>query len=210
MATLIPWMQQVAARVSNVPEPNVEAELAYVVKDFCRESLAWRKLLQDYAVTAGEEVVTLNPEPNEGQWEVIQVLRVFINGMELSPASELKPLPNAQGTPTAFTCDQGPAVITLLPTPSVSVVDGLGAYVALAPRDPATFVPDFFVSQHFEAILDGTLGRFFMQPNRPYTNEKAAAYHLQRYRNKTREAWAHALRGNTTHAVNWAFPPFGV
>lgn len=210
MAALTPWLQQLVARISGVPEENIERELIYVVRDFCRESLAWRDLLQGYTVTADCSTVDVNPV--DGRRECLQVLKVYIDGRELEPETASRPLMDSAAVrePVAFTCEQGPSIVTLLPTPSETSIGSLSAYVALCPKCPEIWMPPLFQQLHFEAILDGTLGRFFAQPNRPFTNERAAAYHLQRYRNKTREAWAHAQRGNTVNASNWAFPEFGV
>ena len=210
MSALTPWMQELVARISGTTEEIVQRQLIYVVRDFCRESLAWRDLLQGYSVSAGCSVVDVNPV--DGRRECLQVLNVYLDGRELEPASASRPYAGdlSDGTPMAYTCEQGPSLITLLPTPSTDSICSLAAYVALCPKCPEIWMPPLFQQLHYEAILDGTLGRFFSQPNRPYTSERAAAYHLQRYRHKTREAWAHAQRGNTVNAVNWSFPSFGV
>ena len=206
---LRPWMEQLVGRISSAPESIIQAELVYVIRDFCRESLAWRELLQGYNVAPGCSDVDVNPV--DGRRECIQVINAYIDGMELEAVPYTRPqMVPGEGTPRAFTCEKGPSIITLLPSPVVEIPMGLSANVALCPKCPEIWMPPHFQRLYFEAILDGTLGRFFMQPNRPFTNERAAAYHLRRYRNKTREAWAHSLRGNTVSAANWTYPSFGV
>lgn len=209
MAALTPWLRQLVSRIPNVPEENITDELSYVIRDFCKESLAWRELLAGYNVLAGDADVDVNPV--DGRRECVQVLRVHLSGEELLPYEQpWVPEANTPDTPKYYTCNQSHSVVTLLPTPSTSIDGGLAVYAALCPKCPDKWVPPFFIAQYFEAILDGTLGRFYVQPYKPYTNEKAASYHLARYRNKVREAWTQALRGNTVADVGWNYPRFGV
>lgn len=208
MANTRSWLPELVTRISSIPEESVLTMTSLVMQDFCREALPWRELLTGYIVNAECPDVYLNPV--DGRSEVLQVLQVFLGDQQLNPQAQSSPAAvAASGDPMAFTCEKGPTIVTLLPTPAVDLSREVSVYVALRPRHPELWVPDFFLTLHREAIIDGVLGRFYMQPNRPYTNERAASYHLQRYRNKTREAWSHANRGQTVDASGWAFPRFG-
>lgn len=208
MADLIPWMQSLVARIPSEPESIIQDELVHVVKDFCREGLPWRLRLDGYDVVAGEAVVTIPPVDIDGESaECLYILKAFYKTRELGNAA-YQVHTHSDGTPIGFTCPT-PNTLTLIPAPAASETGVLDVYAALAPADPATWVPDFFVTHHFEAILDGALGRFYNQPMKPFHDRELAKYHLRRYRNKTREASDMAGRGYTPAAADWGFPRFG-
>jgi len=198
-------MEKLVARIPSEPESIIQDELVSVIKDFCREGKPWRVRLDGYNTVAGQATVAINPVDADSK--CIDILKAFYKSNELGQAAYRVHTP-ADGSPIGFTCPT-PDVITLIPTPSTSETGVLDVYVALVPLDPATFVPDFFVTHHFEAILDGTLGQFYNQPMKPFHDRELAKYHLRRYRNKTREASDMAGRGYTPSAQDWAFPRFG-
>jgi len=206
MADLLPWMKALVARIPSEPESIIQDELVYVIKDFCREAKPWRMVVTDLSIVADDPEIAVNPVDNRAT--CIDVLKVFVNDQEIGQAP-YQVQGYSPGQPTGFTCPT-PDVITLIPTPTTDDENAVSALVALAPRDPTVWVPDFFETHHFEAILDGTLGRFYNQPMKPFSDAELARYHLRRYRAKTRESADMARRGYTPYAQNWAFPGFGV
>lgn len=202
---LLPWMKPLVARIVSEPDNIIEDELAYVILDFCREGKPWRKLLTGYDLVAGQAEVPVNPVDDNSK--CIDVLKVFYKKQELGQAA-YQVHTHSDGAPIGFTCET-PNVVTLIPAPATSETGVLDVHAALAPTDPLTWLPDFFETHHFEAILDGALGRFYNQPMKPFHDRELAKYHLRRYRNKTREASDMAGRGYTPSAQDWTFPRFG-
>jgi hypothetical protein len=62
-------------------------------------------------------------------------------------------------------------------------------------------------SSWFEPVLDGTLGRLYSQPAKPYSSPQLAQYHMRRYRAGIARARDVANRG-FTNGVAWRFPYF--
>lgn len=210
MADLIPWMQALVARIPSEPESIIQDELVQVVKDFCREGNPWRMRLDGYDVVAGQATVTI-PTVDidvDQQADCLNIFKVFYKKQELGHAP-YRLQTHTDGSPIGFTCPF-PGIVTLIPPPAASETGVLDVYASLVPADPVTWVPDFFASHHYEAILDGALGRFYNQPMKPFHDRELAKYHLRRYRNKTREASDMAGRGYTPAAADWSYPRFGV
>lgn len=204
---LLPWMKMLVARIPSEPEDIIQDELVQVVHDFCREGYPWRELLRGYKVMPGCEPVDINPI--DGRRQAIHVVKAYVAGRELAHAPHDVPrdgLP--EGIPSAFVCEQGPTRLTLLPAPDRFYT--LDVLVTLCPKCPEKWMPELFRTHHFEALLDGTLGRFYNQPMKPYTDKDQARYHLRRYRALIQEARHMSDRGYTRAGSDWSFPGFGV
>jgi hypothetical protein len=78
----------------------------------------------------------------------------------------------------------------------------------LIPTETATTFPDVAAAKHYEALLDGLLGRLYGHPAKPYSNPQLATYHLNRFRNAIGEASAEQKQGGFA-GQNWTYPRFG-
>lgn len=206
MATYDAWLPALISRLPGATVSNIKRELVAVIREFSRDALPWQELTDTYAVAAEEESIKLNPVDNRS--ECIFVVHAYWGEYELAPMAWKPSSATYPGFPLAYTCESAPDTVTFIPTPSEGIED-FRAVIALAPKDPSVWLPDLFVSHYQDVILDGVLGRFMNQPFKPYTDERKAAFHLKRYRNKTIEARVIAKRGNTPDGQQWAFPRFG-
>lgn len=206
MATLTPWLKPLISRIPSVPEDVITDELIRVAIEFFKDSSGWRQLIRDYKTIPGIDYIDVNPI--DARIQCVHVVKAFIDGVEISQLPhDISDPRRGSGKPTAFTCERSPSMVTFVPVPDA--VYSLDVLVALTPKCPDKWVPDILVSHHYEAILDGTLGRFYSQPFKPYSSPLQAEYHLRRYRALTQEARARATRGYTHAAADWAFPAFG-
>ena len=204
---LLPWMKSLVSRIPSEPEDVIEEELVQVIHDFCREGYPWRELLTGYKAAPGCTPVDVNPV--DGRRQAVHVVRAYINGTELAQATQtLPPELVPVGLPRAFACEQSPTTLSLIPQPDREY--DLSVLVTLCPKCPEQWMPDFFQSHHFEAIMDGVLGRFYNQPMKPYSDKEQARYHLRRYRAAIQEARHMSDRAYTRAGASWAFPSFGV
>jgi hypothetical protein len=80
------------------------------------------------------------------------------------------------------------------------------AIVALKPRALDVNFPPHLWTQWFETILDGTLGRLYAQPAKPWSNPQLAQYHGSRFRMGFNRARDIAARGYSNQHHTWAFP----
>lgn len=206
---LLPWLQALVSRIPSEPEEVIAEELAQVVRDFCREALPWQDTLTGFDVLAADPHVEIIPP--DARVRCVYILRARLAGQELGQVEPGAMLHHHESPaqPRVFSCVQAPHILSLLPAPPEDILGQLSVHAALSPADPADWLPSLFETHHFEAILDGTLGRFYNQPMKPYTDKEQARYHLRRYRALIQEARHMAQRGYVPHATNWAFPRFG-
>jgi len=67
-------------------------------------------------------------------------------------------------------------------------------------------LPDWMYPMFFQDWLDGTLGRLYGMPAKPWANATIAAYHAKRFRNKMAFRKQEAIRGYAYNLAAWRFP----
>lgn len=100
-----------------------------------------------------------------------------------------------------------PAEMIDLTEPPTTLRTG-SAIVALKPRSLDSNLPPHMWTQWFETILDGTKGRLYAQPAKPWSNPQLAQYHGARFRMGFNRARDIAARAYSNQQPNWAFPYF--
>lgn len=205
------WVNMLLPRLPGASKTLVEEEVKRTIDNFCRESTAWREMLYGFNITAGDREIPVVYDDGT-EIEVVQLLRVYYSRQQLTPYSHA-PFETSTNTPTGWTTKAGdPSTIVLTTIPTVSIADAIDVWVSLAPVNPASLADtsmNVLVTDFWEVIFDGTLGRMFSQENKPYSNKADSLYHLTRYRNGTRKARDMGNRGFTGNAQNWTFPKFG-
>jgi hypothetical protein len=203
------WTNLILPRLSGAMKPVLEAEITQTVKNFCRESTAWRDVIYALDIQADQREVQL--QWGDGtQGKVLGALRLYSGGRQITPFSHA-PWESRTTLPAGWTSSPSdPSVIVLATIPSEDWQAQLDAYVYLEPVNPSEYVPPVLLDSFWEIIFDGAVGRMYGQPNKPYSDPTLAQYHLRRYRNGTVIARDKATRGFTGNAQNWTFPPFGV
>lgn len=82
---------------------------------------------------------------------------------------------------------------------------------ALLSLKPVSLDTEFDVdllSTWFETIVDGVLGRLYMQPAKPYSSQQLGLTHMKLYRAGVQRARAEAQLGYTSGPGRWMFPQF--
>lgn len=67
-------------------------------------------------------------------------------------------------------------------------------------------VPEWHWEMFFQDLLDGTLGRLYSMPAKPWSSEKHAIYHGKRFRSAMGYRKQEALRGFVYNTQTWRFP----
>lgn len=198
------WLKDIIPRTPGIVRQVAKRELILTAREFYRDSYAWREVVESVYWDDGlfEFVV---PTPYIYA-EVIQVTQVEVNGQPLTPKVE-RPLGDRQnGTPTSW-FPTGPDTIEIWPTPEM-YEDTLRIRVVLIPDVEATDLPDLAAAKHYEALLDGVLGRIYAHPAKPYSNPQLGEYHLRRFRSAIGAAAGEFKQGGFA-GQNWTFPRFG-
>lgn len=145
--------------------PVIELELWNAVSEFCIRSTYVRATVY-WQMAAGVSSVDFNPFDQE----TIVVWVLFVSGLtnwEINPPAQLVDL-------SAPTADRsGQALLALRPF-SFDVIK-LGGVPTLGN------ISELFTTW-YETMLDGTLGRLYAMPSKPWTNTQLATYHGTRFR----------------------------
>lgn len=168
-------------------DAGIKADFFEAASEFFNDSNAWQEQVT-FQTVAGETEYTVQPS-TEGR--IIRLAGVL--DQNLVPQNALMP---DIGT---VTLQNAPNTVQTLTAYFVKTVD--------LPADRGVpLMPDALFKKYFTWLLDGVVGRLMTQPNKPYSNEKMADYHLKRFRNGVSKARIETQRANTSGAGSWRFP----
>lgn len=205
-ATLNTWMKDLLPRTPGAVRAVVQRELVLAAREFYERSLAWRVVIGPKNIVANRAKYPLSPY--DAYANVVRVLQVEFNESPLHrlarrPAGETE----TADSPSYYYLIQ-PDTLQLWPTPTVSADGALTVWAALTPKPSVTHLPNISVTHHYDALLDGVLGRLLAHPAKPYSNVELGKYHLNRFRNAIGTYKAEAASGYTGGQV-WRYPRFG-
>lgn len=200
------WLRDLLARTPGVVRQVAKRETLLAIREFYEQSYAWRVVIGPKTVVANKARYTLSPY--DAYANVVAVLSAEFNevGMTALPRRPAGREPDGTAPWAYFT--ESPDILRLWPTPTVEYAEALTIYVALTPKITVTHVPRIAATRHYDAILDGALGRIMSQPAKPYSNQVLGQYHLNRFRAAIGKYKAAAIQGNNG-APAWSFPRFG-
>lgn len=138
---------------------------------------------------------------------MVQILELEYKGKPLRKLAGRPPGDASTGTPVSWFLGPAPNQVTLWPTPDQTEADVLTARVVLNILPTATDLPDFAYIHHYDALLDGVLGKLYSHPAKPYSNATLAQYHLRRFQNGIGVATGQAKQGYVK-GQNWTYPTY--
>lgn len=201
------WLKDLLPRTPGIVRQVAKREVLLAIREFYEQSFAWRVVIGPKNVVAGKSTYTLSPYDTYSN--IVGVLCVEFGGKGLKhynrrPAGEED---TAATTPTGFYLPS-PDMVRLWPTPQAALANGLILYVALTPKISVQHVPRIAATHHYDAILDGALGRLLAHPAKPYSNTVLGEYHLKRFRTAIGKYKGLAIQGHNG-SQSWSFPSFG-
>lgn len=207
-ATPSPVLQQlfntIRIRAAGITDEQMQLELVQGMYDFFTESLVWR---DDKVVAVTTQTATYSVAGWATGGEVIFPTLVKFNDIGLAPVAGMSDTTAADvATPQVFTYAPD-MVITL--GPQINSNGGkLHVYVALRPQLTAPVVPDVYIAQWFDGLLDTVLARLYMIPAKPWSNANLGALHAKKSRAQMSKARDTAKRGFAGGASPWRYPYF--
>lgn len=201
------WLQDLLPRTPGAVRKVVNRELILASREFFEQSLAWRKVLGPKDMKANKKRYNLSPY--DAYSDIVATLGVEFQGCPLRFLTRMPAQTNRTATaPTHFWLEE-PDVVRLWPLPIVDLEESLTFAVALTPKQSVTHLPRLAKTHFYDALLDGTLGRLYAHPVKPYTDQTLAQYHLKRFRNAIGQYAGKAKQGFIGGAQAWQFPKFG-
>ena len=153
-------------------------ECRLAMREFFEKSLAWTKEVEGVVIPTGDTAIQVDDaDPNT---EVIAIMGVKIGNSTdgYFPVSPLARMPDKiEGTnsrPYSWYITSNPDELKLHPyNTDAATADDLRVFVGLIPAFDVdvndTTLPRQITLKYKDAILNGTLARLYMHPNKPYT-----------------------------------------
>ncbi len=207
-ANLSPFLQAALPNLPGAVRRIVRSNLVEVLREFYELSTALRDTI-DVNVVADQRDYDIVPAASD--LFVMHPLEVYYNGRKIRALKQRPPTASLTQTATQPTgwYRTGLNTVSLYPTPTVALTNGLSVYVSLRPDTSRNFVPAVALAEHFDAILDGLYGRMMKQSAKPYSNLQLSQYHLQRFRSQIALYKGLANKGNVPTGTGWVFERFG-
>lgn len=206
MTAIDVWLKDLLPRTPGASRAVVTREFRLAAREFFSQSRTWKETLDTVDVVADQAEYTPVPSDTVNS-ELLSVTGVEFNGALLSPLAG-RPPGSATGRASYGWYSPEPGAVSLYPTPSEDLVDGLRFHITLLPTLTLTELPDWVFKRYYDALFDGTLGRLYAHPAKAYSNLMGADYHLRRFRTSIQQAAGDAKQGHN-NAQNWHFPRFG-
>ena len=194
------FLNQARIKLPGASDAGLKAELYDVLDEFCDEANAWRELLSVPIIAATStnpnNTYTLTPQ-HDGT--IIRLIGVWDPNNIPQPAY----LPTGDGGGVSMGLLTFANPYNINQTMSVAV-----AKTVTLPND-AKEVPIFsetLFRRWHRYILDGLVGKMMDQPNKSFTDQKQADYHLRRWESGKAMARTQTERENTYGAQAWSFP----
>jgi len=201
------WLRDLLPRTPGIVRKVATRELILTVREFYEQSSSWRVVIGPKNMQPGKAKYGLSPY--DAYANIVRVLGVELSSMPLAALTRRPPGEEpVSGSPWGFYVES-PDLIRLWPTPRETVANTLTFHVALTPKLSVTHLPRISATHHYDAILDGALGRILAHPAKPYSNLTVGQYHLRRFRDAIAKYKGEAIRGYNG-AQPWAFPRFGI
>lgn len=202
--TVSRWLKDTLPRTNGAVRSVVKQELSNTVREFYKDSRAWRVTVGPRNVVANRRQYILTPY--DAYSEVIGIGAVTIDGQPLRPMTRRAHVAsNTTSTPMYYSMPE-PGILELYPTP-LQAMTSMFIDLHLIPAINVRLLPTVAGTEHYDAILDGLLGRMYAHPAKPYTNLEGAGYHLKRFRNAIGKAAGQAKQGYVG-GQDWYFPRF--
>lgn len=187
MADYTHVMNIIRTRVPGALDAAIKIELRNAVKEFLDGSDVWQQELE-IEVEADEDEYTLTPT-DDG---LVNRFKWAYNASDIPVTGTLK-------MPDTFVLDVVPTQEEVF-TVTIAVLS--------ADLDASGFpeVPDWIITKYGEGIAEGTLSKLMLQPAKPYSNERFAMMHMQRFMGVIAKARMETQRSHTAGTQRWRFP----
>lgn len=183
-------LNQARVRLVGSSEAQLRSELYDVLSTFFEDSRCWLESVRFNVVT---DTTAYDVTPTEGQ--IIGL--VGVADSQSVPQAALMPNIGTvilQNNPNVL---QSPLYYYAIVSKNVTLPAG---------KDQIPVGPDWVLPRWHTTVLAGLLGQMMSHPQKPYSDEKHAPYHLKKFRDGIAQARVAALRQHTLSAQAWRFP----
>jgi hypothetical protein len=180
---------QVIVELPGASQAGIKQAMFPIFKEFFDFSLVWQETISITTVEAQTDYPLVSDQPGE----FCQLIGVTDGNRNPRPCF----LPGDLSTLVLRDSPNTGEVLTVVVAKTVG-----------SPIDKNAFpeIPDWLLAKWGDGIFEGVLGRLQLQPNKPYTDNTMAMFHLKRFRSAMQQARTAALHLNTYGTNAWRFP----
>jgi hypothetical protein len=199
------WLKDILPRTPGIVRSVAKREFTLACREFYRRSAVWRDTIDN--VFWVPETYAYSAESPDSAAEISQILAVEVNGLPLNAVVSRPAAIRSTGTPLVwYPSSHDPHDFEIWPTAD-QYDDTVVVRAALIPLVGSTSLPHMASVRHYDALLDGVLGRLYAHPAKAYSNPTLAEYHLKRFNAAISAAAAEAKQGSFV-GQNWTYPRF--
>jgi hypothetical protein len=176
-------LEHAQVRLPGALPETIKLELDALMNDFCDATNVWNL------------GIPFTTQPNVTDYE-LTVNNGLINRVLNVVGADNRVMP------ATF---QMPDTLSLVHTPTSE--QELTVNVGLIPDNSSPLeVPCWIYAQYRNCLLDGVIGRMMSQTSKPYSNDKAAVFHLRNYAKGAQQAKNDVLHQFMFRGQGWMFP----
>lgn len=199
MASPTEWHDDLTIALPGATQDLIEQQLGQTIREFARRSGVWMEE-QTTKIRAGRDTYDFSKVP---QGNAVTVMSVAVDGTQIPVADAMPSFANLTGNYAYVT---SPGIIRIQPTPTQDITGGLQVNISYMPLKDATSIPEEFVNQWYEVILDGVKSRMMGLPGKPFSNVQLAAFHAAKFTSGISEARDVARRRYSKSESSWTYP----
>lgn len=205
------WLPDLMPRLPGADEALVLRETFAAVREFCEDGLAWVETTRPLTSGANNPLLYLDPLPDNAVTGY--VLRVMFgneaNQTDRHQLGSLSIAPGSRSTgtdPSAYYMEDT-GTLRLHPVPTVDHKQAYVVSLSMIPINQKVLLPNYFMSHHRDAIIDGTCSRMMLINGKPYSNAGLAVHHGKRFRNFVKRSRT-LTRARYSEGAAWRYPDF--
>lgn len=158
------------------PDPSlIDAESRWVLWKFLYEVPAWKRVLTVSPVAGQRDYPLALTDPESA----VLVTQAYYGDTPLA-GGDMPPILTTTGAPSVMALVDD-RTFRVYPTPTSADTSPILVEVALTLLPTAEATPPALVRAYFDVLLEGTLGRLYMMPDKTWTNLLLAQAHLSRF-----------------------------
>jgi hypothetical protein len=175
MAAISDLRTDVKLHTNNCPDITIDRAITRSVRFFCKESQYYEgTIFEDQVAGTSDYTLTFSADTNV----------VTVKAVELSDDNRIYPLNFNQamrGDSVSGFIFEPPSTLTILPTPTTNVTDGIEVKVVLMPTESTTVFPESIYRNYKESIVAGALWYLLSMQNEAWSNPQLATQKLSEY-----------------------------
>jgi hypothetical protein len=205
------FFNMAVATLAAADEALLREEIKWTLDEFFLVSQCWYETLPSFTVAAGTVFTNMTTQANRANQKVAYVDQIFVGEKPIPFVRDIGNVSDSNDTALEFsyvTAVDNPEVIRWVPVAERDITDVVAKVIYVGTNYDVT-LPEFVLTHHKDAVINGVYARMLMHDNKPYSNAVAAQMRDRRFRAYCRKIRDTAQRGYNTSDRMWSFSNWG-